>query len=143
MPGWLAGFHFPTEDFRVDLLLVRIGYIPTERALGQGFYFARREHIPLLEGVSDVVRSVALLIKAHFPLNFAEGFAEAFGCATFDGAGKNVADGVEDDVGLFLVVVLHELALVLGSDYYGYPVASGSVDEIVKPFQVDSRKLVD
>ena len=71
-----------------------------------------------------------------------EGLAQVFGCLAVDLAREDVADGVEDDIGLLLRLVSNELALVLGSEDYGHLVASRRGNEVVQTFYEDGRKLV-
>ena len=62
---------------------------------------------------------------------FSEGLAQGLGRTSLDGSGKDIADGVEDDVGLFLVVVLHELALVLRADDNGHFILTRGIDKVI------------
>lgn len=73
----------------------------------------------------------------------AEGLAQLLGGLAVDLTCEDVADGVEDDVGLLLGVVPHQLALVLCPEDDGYLVASGRGYEVVKSLDEDGGQLVE
>ena len=85
----------------------------------------------------------AFLVGTRFPVHLAEGAAQVLGRAAFDGTGEDVPYGVEGDVGLFLVIVAHQLALVLGADDNGHLILTRGIDEVVQAFQVDGGQFVN
>ena len=57
--------------------------------------------------------------------------------------GEDIADGVHHDFGLLVAIVAHELAEILKSQQHGHLVASGCGNQVVQPFEIDGRQLVD
>ena len=73
----------------------------------------------------------------------AEGFTKIYSGIAFDCTSEDVANGVEDDVGLIFVVVAYELGFVLSSYYNGNSVLAAGVDKIVKSLEIDGWEFVD
>ena len=56
---------------------------------------------------------------------------------------EDVAHGIHDDGSLLVSVVAFELREILKTQQYGDLVRAGCGDQVVQPFEVDGRQLVD
>ena len=135
--------YLSAEELASDLRVVIVRHLSEEYSLGECLDAGYGHYVLLMEGGVGGVRVGAGGLALLLAELLAEGLAQLLGGLAVDLTCEDVADGVEDDVGLLLGVVPHQLALVLCPEDDGYLVASGRGYEVVKSLDEDGGQLVE
>lgn len=145
LPLHLVGIHhnLRMENLLLDALVEGIRHGTDEHSLRQAGNFARRYQAIHLRvdggGLVLPVDSDALPLLQHLT----ETLGKVLGGFAYHLPGENVADGVHHHLRLLVAIIAHQLAEILKAQKHGNLVASRCCYQVIQPFEIDGRQLVD